>query len=175
MRKMLIVFIGALTLVATAHALPEKRGREAILIDSAAPGSLSPHGSGNTKTALQGMAGVIQDVTLPGYKNMKIGEAFGKYRYFKKKEWSESRGVNGNYYVDFVGSTPTSWFDFKSRKQGISARGVEVKFVIYPDGAYEVGMVSKVEVKTDGKTYRYPFGDAKSIVDAIYANREIPY
>ncbi|AJE04787.1 hypothetical protein GPICK_02960 [Geobacter pickeringii] len=121
------------------------------------------------------MAAVIQDATLRGYAKATIGEAFGRYRYLKKKEWSETRGARGTFYVDFVGLSPAGWFDFTARRNGIASRGIEVKFVVHPDGSYEVGMVSKVVVKTDGKTYRYPQADVTSILDAVYANREIGY
>lgn len=179
MRMMVLVgMIGALTLVATVHAMPGQKGERVSTsaVGAVPAGPVSTLSGANGADAVpQGMAGVIQDVTLPGYKEMKVGEAFGRYRYFKKKVWSEARGANGNYYVDFIGSTPAGWFDFKSRKEGISARGVEVKFVIHSDGVYGVGMVSKIEVKPDGKTYRYPLADTKRILDAIYANRKISF
>ena len=173
MRTLVVVVLaGLLSLGGIVHAMPGLDGQKGV----APPvNPASPHGGGNSAMIRpEGMTGVIQDAKLAGYNNLKIGDAFGKYRYFKKKAWSEARGTNGTFYVDFVGSTPAGWLDFASRKEGISARGIEVKFVIHPNGAYEVGMVSKIEVK-NGKTYRYPLGDIKRVLDAIYANREIRY
>lgn len=175
MMRMVVVLVlaGLLSLGGTVYAMPGLEGQRGAASPS---GLVSPHGGGNgAMTRPEGMAGVIQDAKLAGYKDVKIGEAFGKYRHFKKKVWSETRGTNGNYYVDFVGTTPAGWFDFKSRKEGISSKGIEIKFVIHPNGTYGVGMVSKVEAKTDGKTYRYSLSDINSILDAIYANKEISY
>ena len=178
---MLVVVMGTVMLLGTAHGFlgfdGPKRELSANSSGNGAPGAAGfSHGGGNGAMGPpQGMAAVIQDATLRGYTKAKIGEAFGNYRYFKKKEWSEARGARGTFYVDFVGLSPVGWFDFTARKNGISSRGIEVKFVIHPDGAYEVGMVSKVVVKTDGKTYRYPQADITSILDAVYANKEIGY
>ncbi|GAW68856.1 hypothetical protein GPEL0_01f5389 [Geoanaerobacter pelophilus] len=119
------------------------------------------------------MAGAIKGVTLSGYPKMKIGEAFENYRYFKQKSWRETRGAAGTWYVDFTGSAPASWLDFKAKREGISASGIEVKFAVYPNGEYGVVMVSRTVVKSDGKTNRYPLPDVKSVLDAIYSNRKI--
>jgi hypothetical protein len=136
----------------------------------------SPHGGGTAVvTGQQNMIRVIQNGTLAGYKKMKIGEAFEKYRFFKKKQWTETRGDNSNFYVDFIGYDPSGIFDLKSKKEDVSARGIEVKFVIYLDGSYGVGMVSKIEKKRDGTIMRYPLADSKSVLDAIYSNRKISY
>jgi hypothetical protein len=121
------------------------------------------------------MAEVIKEVTLTAYPKMKVGEAFQKYRHFKKKEWSETRDPKGTFYIDFIGTNPSPLLDFKARKQGISATGVEVKFVIYPNGSYNVAMISRVEVHKGGRVQRFPLPDQKSILDAIYENREVRY
>jgi hypothetical protein len=129
----------------------------------------------NNVKRLVGMVGVVQNITLPGYNKMKIGEAFDRYRYFKKREWSETRPENGKYYIIFTGVSPVGWLDLKLKRKGISDKGIEINFYIYPNGTFGVGMVSKIEVGADGKRYSYPVEDSKSIFDAIYANREISY
>lgn len=176
----LFVFVTcSLSLFGTAHAMPgSENQRKAVgsnTAGSAAQGTVvSPHGASNAVGSVsQGMVDVIKNATLPGYGTMKIGDAFGKHRHFKNKEWKETRAANGTTYVDFIGYNPSGWFDFKAKRAGISARGIEVKFVIYPGGAYGVSMVSKVEMRTNGKTYRYPSGDVKKVLDDIYANRKI--
>lgn len=139
-------------------------------------GTMSPHGapagSGATASPV-GMAAVIKSVTLPGYPKLKVGEAFENYRHFKQKSWRETSTVAGTVYVDFTGSAPARWLDFKAKREGISASGIEVKFAVYPNGEYGVVMVSRTVVKSDGKTNRYPLPDVKSVLDAIYSNRKI--
>jgi hypothetical protein len=173
---LLIVLIVVLPLFTSAHATPGLDGSmTAKSPHGGAPaGSGAPSGRGNSaKAPLMDMTTVLKQATLSAYKDVKIGEAFEKYRYLKKKDWHETRAAAGTFYIDFTGYTPTAWFDFKAKREGISAKGIEVKFVIHSDGTYGVGMISRVEVKSDGKTYRYPLGDAKSVLDAIYANRKI--
>lgn len=138
------------------------------------PSMISPHGDGTAGLGpARPMADVIKDATLPGYPRVKIGEAFGKYGYLKEKHWYETRGAAGNFYVDFRGSSPTGWFDFKSRRAGITEKGVLLKFVIYPSGEYGIVMASKTVQTKDGKTTAYPISNIKAVVDAIYANRKL--
>lgn len=177
MRLLLFVLIiGALPLAANVHAFPGSDGQRLVSATNmvqAAP--VNPYGgvSGAAPENPQGMSGVVQDIVMAGYGKSTIGEAFGRYRFFKKKEWSETRGKGGIVYVDFTGLASLGWFDFTAKKQGIASRGIEVKFVIYPGGDYGVGMVSKVEVKDDGKIYRYPLNDIGKVLNAIYANEKI--
>lgn len=120
-----------------------------------------------------GLAEAIKKQTLPDYPTKTIGKAFGEYSYFSKKEWNESFAGRGKIYVDFIGWSKPSLFDPQDIKNGISAKGIAIKFVINPEAPFYIGMVSKVEVKTDGKTYTYPLPDVKAIIDSIYENKEI--
>lgn len=133
------------------------------------------HGSAQSlpSAASAGMVEVIRSAILANYRGMRIGEAFDRYSHFKNKQWRETRGTGGTFYVDFVGSTPPRLLDFKSRRDGVSASGIEVKFAVYPNGEYGVVMVSKAVTKADGKTDRYPLPDAKTVLDAIYNNRKL--
>lgn len=140
------------------------------------PSMISPHGGSADISATPspvGMAAVIKGATLPGYPKMKIGEAFEKYSYFKQKRWYETRAATGNFYVDFCGSAPAGWFDFKARRSGISEKGVVVKFVIYPSGEYGIVMASRTVLTKDGKTTAYPLSNIKGVVDAIYNNKKL--
>lgn len=170
---LLMALVNTLLLASAVLSFAGADGQKREILPN--PASVAPGIPYGGKTAPKGMTGVIQDATLAGYKNVKIGEAFEKYRYFKTKEWSEARGKGDIFYVDFVGLSPVGWFNFDARRKGISSRGIVIKFVIHPNGTYGVGMVSKLEVKTDGKTNRYPLSDINSILDAIYANKEISY
>lgn len=177
MRSLLFILaIVVLPLTSNLHAFPGSDSQRQMPAMSQAPmAPANPHAGANNATAgaVQGMVGVVQDIVMAGYGKATVGEAFGRYSYLKKKQWNETKGKGGIVYVDFVGLAPRGWFDFTARKQGITSRGIEVKFVIHPNGDYEVGMVSRVEVKDDGKTYRYPIADIGSVLDAIYANKKI--
>lgn len=122
-----------------------------------------------------GLAEAIKKKTLPAYPAMSIGKAFDSYSHFNKREWRETFVSKGKIYVDFIGWFDTKTLDPQNIKNGISAKGVEIKFVLNPDGPFYVGMASKLEVKTDGKIYAYPLADIKVVLDSIYANREITF
>jgi hypothetical protein len=167
----LIAMLMVLPLSGVAHAMPgykNAHGGTANTADGAAAAK-----SPSCNTAPTGMVPVIQNALLPGYPKMTIGQAFGSYAYLDKKEWHEMRGANGDIFIDFTGYAPVRWFDFKMKRAGISARGLEVKFVVHPDGAYELGMISSVEVHSNGNVFRTPRGDVKNILDTVYANQRL--
>ncbi|MBU5615187.1 hypothetical protein [Geomonas azotofigens] len=168
MRIMLVLALLAVVSFSGAYASPSPE----VMMNR--PSMISPHGGGTGGLGpARPMADVIKDATLPGYPNKKIGDAFEKYGYFKEKHWYETRGAAGNFYVDFRGSSPTGWFDFKGRRAGIAEKGVVLKFVIYPSGEYGIVMASKTVQTKDGKTTAYPIPDIKGVVDAIYANKKL--
>ncbi|WP_243371766.1 hypothetical protein [Geotalea sp. SG265] len=175
MRKIvLIAMVVVLPLSGVAHALPgymrDTKAGIASTSDGMVPAGVQ---APSNEAGPKGMAGAIQKAHLPGYPKMTIGQAFGKYGYLENKEWRETRAANGDVFIDFTGYAPTRWFDFKMKRAGISARGLEVKFVVHPDGAYEVGMVSSVEVRSNGSVYRTPRADIKNVLDAIYGNQRL--
>lgn len=177
MRLLLVILVtGVLSLAANVHAFPGSDGQRRAPATNMAPAvPADPYTgvNGASPAESQGMVGVVRDIVMAGYDKTTVGEAFGRYRYFKKKEWNETRSKGGVVYVDFVGLAPRGWFDFTSRNQGIAFRGVEIKFVIHPNGNFDVCMVSKVDVKDDGKIYRYPLNDIGKVLNAIYANKKI--
>lgn len=123
----------------------------------------------------EGIIEVVKAIKLANYTTSTIGNAFDTYRYFDKREWSETRTSNGKIYVGFWGWFNAGTLDAASKKNGIAARGVEAKFVIYPDGIFDLVMISKIEAMTDGKKFAYPLEDKKRIMDAIYASKEISF
>lgn len=123
----------------------------------------------------KGLSEAIKNKTLPDYPAMTIGKAFDGYSYFSKREWRETFTENGKIYVDFAGWFDAKFLEPRNIKEGISARGIEIKFVINPDGPFFVGMVSRLETKTDGKIYAFPQSDIKGILANIYANKEISF
>lgn len=122
-----------------------------------------------------GLAEAVKKKKLLDYPSKTIGEAFDSYSYFNKREWSETFAANGKIYIDFIGWFNTNRLNAQNIKNGISAKGVEIKFALNPDGPFFAAMVSQVEVKTDGKTYKYPLPDIKNVLDSIYANKDISF
>ncbi len=173
MKILLIVMLGIFFLFEAARAMPETDTQKKTgTVHGGAANDLRPIDK-VVNVAASGMISVIQNATLPGYKNMKIGAVVEKYQFFNKKEWYETHASNGKVYVDFIGYFPSRWFDANAIKTKIAVRGIEVKFLIYPDGQYGIAMVSKVEIDSGGKMQKYPLEDVKSIMDAIYENKKI--
>ena len=170
MRRVLVVLmLGAVSLVAGACS------RDG---DGGAAGHEAERQAQRDKTSSppkEGFVEVVKGIKLPGYTTSNIGAAFNNYRYFGSRKWRETRFPDGKIYVDFWGWFNASKFDVALINNGITARGVEVKFVIYPDGAFRVAMISKIESRVGGKISAYPLEDKKSIMDAIYANKEITF
>jgi hypothetical protein len=134
----------------------------------AAPGQVSD-------ATVKGMVDVVQEQKLTGYSGSTVGEAFGAYSFFDKKEWKETRSDNGRFYIDFVGWAKPGMLEAVSSKNGSTVKGVEVKFVINSDGGFYVAMVSKIASGADGKLSAYPLADNKRVMDAIYANKQITF
>lgn len=132
-------------------------------------------GKKTADAAKRSIADALKDKTMSGYESATIGSAFDSYKYFAKKEWKETAPQHGKIYVDFIGWVDGKALDSASIKEGISARGVDVKFVINPDGSFFVVMVSKIEAKGDGKLYSYPLEDSAAVLTSIYANKEMRF
>jgi hypothetical protein len=143
--------------------------------DTAGPKVEQQQGDGKTDSSKPGIVAAIRGKTLPDFATATIGEAFDKYRYFDKREWKETRSSNGKTYVDFWGWLNSSSPDAVSAQNGVVASGVQVKFVITPNGEFYVAMISRVEAGADGKEHDYPLEDKKRILEAIYANNKITF
>lgn len=120
---------------------------------------------------VQGFVGIVIGSKLPQNNKKTIGAAFDEYKHFAAREWKESRNADGKSYVDFRGYFP----QVKSGRDGVVREGLEVKFVVNMQGDLYVGMVSRIEVTSDGRMTLYPLGDGNRIMDLIYANEEIKY
>jgi hypothetical protein len=122
-------------------------------------------------TGESGLAKVIKNVKLPGHPSKTFGEAVDTYRYFSKKEWKETPSSNGKVYVDFTGWLKKSSLDLSE----ISIQGVGIKFLVKSDGNYAVVMVSKIEIKTDGKMFSEPLSDKSGVLDKLYKDEKIKF
>jgi hypothetical protein len=131
--------------------------------------------AGQAGTAGSAVREAIKKKTLPEFPAMTIGKALEGYSHFTKYEWKETRTEAGKYYIDCVG-----WLDSKSGgitglKSDIARQGVDIKFVVTPDGSFGLAMISRLEAKTDGNIYSYPLEDSKAIIEKIYGNKEIKF
>lgn len=97
------------------------------------------HNGSKSDAAGSSIADALKDKTMSGYESTTIGSAFDGYRYFAKKEWKATTTQNGKIYIDFIGWVDTKALDAASIKDGISARAVDVKFAINPDGSFFYG------------------------------------
>lgn len=120
---------------------------------------------------MQGYVSVVTSQKLPLSKSKTIGTVFEEYKYFSAREWKESRNSEGKAYVDFRGYLPS----VTSGKSGVVREGVEIKFVVSRQGDFYVGMVSRIEVTSDGKVSLYPADDGNKFMELIYANKEIKF
>ncbi len=167
-----VVFSIALTTVAYANEAMSPHGTKpknemtnfhpAVLIE---PKDASKYGMDNS----------IKKKKLDNYPAATIGEAFGSYRFFKTKDWKVTQLPSTKTYIDFTGMLKKGLFSFFTMDKGVSKQGIEIKFVVYEDGRFGVAMISKLDVMTDGMIKRYPLSDTKSILDSIYANKEINF
>jgi hypothetical protein len=119
------------------------------------------------------VASALKKQVLANYPKATVGDAFEAYRFLSGKEWKSTQGANAKMYVDFTGWFDPAKLDSAATGNGIVKRGLEVKFVVIPTGSFYVAMVSKLEVTADGRIVRSPLEEIKSVLDSIYANREI--
>ncbi len=137
---------------------------------------LAPHGVAQKGAPPeQYLADTIREQKLPDFGTTSIGTVFDRYEYFDSREWKETKNSVNKVYVDFRGLFKSKSLNIKVINKGISREGVEVKFVVEPDGAFYLAMVSKIEITLDGKMMRFPREDGKRILEQIYRNRELTF
>lgn len=134
--------------------------------------------SGVPGQAVSGESAVTEALkkqVLPEFPAMPIGKALDGYSHFTNHEWKGTQTETGKYYVDCIGWLDTKTLNVASLKDGVSKRGVAVKFVVVQDGSFRLAMVSKLVAKTDGSIVSSPLEDAMGILGKIYGNREISF
>lgn len=134
------------------------------------------HGPGSeANTGDAGIVPVLKNGKLANYQSTTIGKAFDSYAYVAKKEWKSEALKGQQFIIDFIGLLDPETLNDNDRKDGVTSRWIDVTFLINADGSYYVFMVSRIESKADGKTYRYQVGDIAGILDKIYANKKIVF
>ncbi len=119
-----------------------------------------------------GLVNGIKRGKLVNYPSATIGTAFESYKYLTNKEWKLER-QSRYFIVDFIGWFEPGTLNENDIKDGVTGKGLDVKFVINPDGSYYVLMVLKIETRADGKAYRSELQDSAGVLDKIYANKKI--
>ena len=115
----------------------------------------------------------IRKQKLVNYPSTTIGNAFDTYSHVTKKEWKETSMQKGRIAVDFTGWFNPEKSNNNDSKDKISGKGIDVTFIIEPDGSYYVIMVSIIESRPDGKIFRSQSLDIAGMLDKIYANKKI--
>lgn len=156
-------------------ACTEKKADSIDIVDTKKAAMKVHGGDGIKSTDTAGFVGVVRKQTLRAYPEMTIGKAFDRYSYLTRKEWKETQSAKGTIYIDYAGWFQGNQFSVDAIRKGISMQGVEVKFIIKPDGEFSVGMASRLEAATDGTVNAYPLSDVKVILDSIYSNKEISF
>ena len=129
--------------------------------------------SSGTETADAGLVDFIKKQKLANFQSTTIGNSFDSYSYVKKKEWKSASLKSGHIAVDFIGWFEPASLSEKDIKAGVTSRGLNVTFVVQPDGAFYVFAVTVVESTVDGKTHRVQSLDSAGALDNIYANKKI--
>jgi len=128
-----------------------------------------PNGAESTTP---GLINGIKRGKLVNYQSATIGTAFDSYKYLTNKEWKLEQ-QNRYFIVDFVGWFESDTLTENDIKAGVTGKGLDVKFVVEPNGSYYVFMVSKLEAKADGKVYGSELKNSTDILTNIYANKKI--
>ena len=128
--------------------------------------------SNGAESTTPGLINGIKRGKLVNYQSATIGTAFDSYKYLTNKEWKLEQ-QNRYIIVDFVGWFESDTLNEEDIRDGLTGKGINVKFVVEPNGSYYVFMVSKLEAKSDGKIYVSPYNDISGILTRIYANKKI--
>ena len=176
MSKTRIVLLGIIVAAVAACS----KGNESETAKKASPQNKSVHGDvTGSASAVPGtpIADALKKKKINANFSKSIGEAFDSYKYVTKREWRETGTSSNKYYVDYI-----CWFDVNAlspaaMKDGIVKSGMVIKFVIHENGEAYIAMATRIEIKSDGKSYTTPIkvADIQKIVTAIYENREISF
>ena len=133
----------------------------------------SPGPQGQSETVYSGLIEFIRKQKLVNYPSATIGKAFDSYSHVTKKEWKETSMQKGRFAVDFTGWFEPAILNDNDNKDKVAGKGLDVTFIIEPNGSYYVIMVSMIESRSDGKIYRSQSLDIAGMLDKIYANKKI--
>lgn len=126
-----------------------------------------------TRTEEPGLVEVLKEKRLADFQSLTIGEAFDSYSYLTEKVWVTDALKSGHVIVDFRGWFKKSDLNEDDQKRGVRRKGLEVKFVIEPSGAYYVLMVSRLELISEDNIIKSEYPDIKAILSRIYSKQKV--
>ena len=107
-------------------------------------------------------------------KDIKVGEAFDKYKYFKSKSWERLDTDADQKIVQFRGRLQWDGQNFGKTDMIYDSAYFIVQFTIYPDNSIKI---SKIDLERNLVRYGKrmdPLDDKQNIIfDAIYRNTDI--
>lgn len=111
---------------------------------------------------------------LPFNKNIKVGEAFDKYKYFEAKSWERLDTDTDDKVVQFKGRLPWDGQNFGRTDMMYDNAYFIAQFTIYPDSSIKI---SKIEIERTlvhyGKRIESLESNLNDVLDAIYSNADI--
>ncbi|MDA8241073.1 MAG: hypothetical protein M0Z67_11980 [Nitrospiraceae bacterium] len=120
-----------------------------------------------------GLIDFIKKQKLVNYQSTTIGNAFDSYSYLTKKEWKVEQQKSGPFTIDFIGWFGSDALKDEDIKKGVTGKGLDVMFVIEPNGSFYAFMASILEARNDGKIYRNQLADTAGVLAKIYGNQKI--
>ena len=75
--------------------------------------------------------------------------------------------------VEFIGWFDPRSLDDKAAREGVTDRGLEVTFVVNPDGSYYLFTITVLDKLSDGKMSRVKTLDTNAVLQSVYANKKI--
>ncbi|MHB8845676.1 MAG: hypothetical protein ACYC7L_13135 [Nitrospirota bacterium] len=167
-RTILVSLVVGLTVIAGAC---EKKGTDRLEKRNV----VSPGSQGQSEKVYSGLVDFIRKQKLVNYPSATIGKAFDSYSHLMRKEWKETPLKNGRATVDF-----TAWFEpavlnNADHKDGAAGTGIDVTFMVEPDGSFYVFLISKIENGTDGKMHRTQALNIAGVLDKIYSNAKYSF
>ncbi|MDA8104996.1 MAG: hypothetical protein M0Z71_06395 [Nitrospiraceae bacterium] len=140
-----------------------------------APGKQNSENSvhSSAEKADVGLVGVLKKKKLANYQSTTIGNAFDSYQYLTKKQWKTASLKSGQTTIDFIGWFGSDALKDEDIKKGVTGKGLDVMFVIEPNGSFYAFMASMIESKSDGKIDRVQQIDTAGVLAKIYGNQKI--
>lgn len=119
---------------------------------------------------------MVKKGTLEFDKSISIGQAFDKYKYFKKTEWKELVTDNGKKVVQVEGIVDFKLFPedfYVIGKENIQEARIVAQFTINKDDTFNLSYYGQEMIKIDGKEDAVRLNDygVKMGIKAIYENK----
>lgn len=119
---------------------------------------------------------MVKKGTLEFDKSISIGQAFDKYKYFKKTEWKELVTDNGKKVVQVEGIVDFKLFPedfYVIGKENIQEARIVAQFTINEDDTFNLSYYGQEMIKIDGKEDAVRLNDygVKMGIKAIYENK----